>query len=97
MNPRKPQRMKSRSAGISLEPQLVQRARVLAAQRGYNGLSALVRALLIRELSGKAHLPPAPNAAADLESASTPMLGDLAERGSRPKRQRQARPSVRRR
>jgi hypothetical protein len=94
MNPRKPDRMKSKSAGIALEPDLVKRARVLAAQRGFNSLSALVRVLLLRELSGgKVQLPPASTAAADLESASTPMLGDDPPARSSKPRQRVRQPA----
>jgi hypothetical protein len=101
MNPRKPQRIKSKSAGISLEPELVQQARVLAAQRGLNSLSALVRALLVRELGrppndlGKAQAPLASIAAIGSESALTPMLGDAGGGGKqkprRPVRQSAAR------
>ena len=58
MNPKKPQSEKSKSAGISLPPDLAQRARVLSAQRGFSGLSGLVRNLLAKELeqSGRADL-----------------------------------------
>jgi hypothetical protein len=50
MNPKKPKAAKSKSAGVSLEPDLARKARELGAARGHNTFSAFVRWLLLREL-----------------------------------------------
>jgi hypothetical protein len=50
MNPKKPKAAQSKSAGVSLEPDLARKARVLGAARGFNTFSAFVRWLLLREL-----------------------------------------------
>lgn len=51
MNPKKPKSRKSKSAGISLEPDLIKRAKDFAKKNGFGSLSNLVRFLLTQELS----------------------------------------------
>jgi metal-responsive CopG/Arc/MetJ family transcriptional regulator len=51
MNPKKPKSRKSRSAGISLEPELKRQAKELAETRGFNSLSALVRSMLMSAIN----------------------------------------------
>ena len=50
MNPKKPNSRKSKSAGISLEPDLIKRAKDFAEKNGFGSLSNLVRFLLTQEL-----------------------------------------------
>lgn len=50
MNPKKPKSRKSKSAGISLEPDLIKRAKDFAEKNGFGSLSNLVRFLLTQEL-----------------------------------------------
>lgn len=51
MNPRKPVSRKSKSAGISLEPDLIKRSKDFAESNGFGSLSNWVRFLLTQELS----------------------------------------------
>ena len=50
MNPKKPKTRKSKSAGISLEPDLIKLGRGFAEENGFHNLSNLVRFLLTQEL-----------------------------------------------
>ena len=50
MNPKKPKSRKSKSAGISLEPDLIKRAKDFSEKNGFGSLSNLVRFLLTQEL-----------------------------------------------
>ena len=51
MNPKKPISRKSKSAGISLEPDVIKRSKVFAEKNGFGSLSNWVRFLLTQELS----------------------------------------------
>lgn len=51
MNPKKPTSRKSKSAGISLEPDLIKRSKEFAEKNGFGSLSNWVRFLLTQELS----------------------------------------------
>ena len=51
MNPKKPISRKSKSAGISLEPDLIKRSKDFAEKNGFGSLSNWVRFLLTQELS----------------------------------------------
>lgn len=51
MNPKKPSSRKSKSAGISLEPDLIKRSKEFAEKNGFGSLSNWVRFLLTQELS----------------------------------------------
>jgi len=51
MNPKKPASRKSKSAGISLEPDLIKRGKEFASKNGLGSLSNFVRFLLTQELS----------------------------------------------
>jgi hypothetical protein len=51
MNPKKPKSRKSKSAGISLEPDLIKRGKDFAEKNGMKSLSNFVRFLLTQELS----------------------------------------------
>ncbi len=51
MNPKKPIARKSKSAGISLEPELTRDARELAERMGFGSLSNYTRFLLTQELA----------------------------------------------
>lgn len=51
MNPKKPKSRKSKSAGISLEPDLIKRSKEFAEKNGFGSLSNWVRFLLTQELS----------------------------------------------
>ena len=51
MNPKKPKERKSRSAGISLEPDLISAGKDHAKKSGLNSLSSLVRVLLVKALN----------------------------------------------
>lgn len=50
MNPKKPKSRKAKSAGISLEPDLIKSAKDFAERNGFGSLSNWVRFLLTREL-----------------------------------------------
>jgi hypothetical protein len=50
MNPKKPISRKSKSAGISLEPDLIKRSKDFADKNGFGSLSNWVRFLLTQEL-----------------------------------------------
>jgi hypothetical protein len=50
MNPKKPISRKSKSAGISLEPDLIKRSKDFAEKNGFGSLSNWVRFLLTQEL-----------------------------------------------
>jgi len=54
MNPKKPKHLKSRHAGISLEPGLIKAVRNKARDEGFRSLSAYVRFLLTAELKKSA-------------------------------------------
>jgi hypothetical protein len=54
MNPKKPEHLKSRHAGISLEPGLIKAVRKKARDEGFRSLSAYVRFLLTAELKKSA-------------------------------------------
>ena len=51
MNPKKPKERKSRSAGISLEPDLISAGKDHAKKSGLVSLSSLVRVLLVKALN----------------------------------------------
>jgi hypothetical protein len=51
VNPKKPISRKSKSAGISLEPDLIKRSKDFADKNGFGSLSNWVRFLLTQELS----------------------------------------------
>lgn len=51
MNPKKPKERKSRSAGISLEPDLISAGKDHAKKSGLISLSSLVRVLLVKALN----------------------------------------------
>jgi hypothetical protein len=57
MNPKKPTSRKSKSAGISLEPDLIKRSKEFAEKNGFGSLSNWVRFLLTQELSRAAGNP----------------------------------------
>jgi len=57
MNPKKPISRKSKSAGISLEPDLIKRSKDFAEKNGFGSLSNWVRFLLTQELSRAAGNP----------------------------------------
>ena len=50
MNPKKPVARKSKSAGISLEPALIKKAKEFSEKNGFGSLSNYVRFLLTQEL-----------------------------------------------
>jgi hypothetical protein len=50
MNPKKPISRKSKSAGISLEPDVIKRSKDFADKNGFGSLSNWVRFLLTQEL-----------------------------------------------
>jgi hypothetical protein len=51
MNPKKPKKLKSKPAGISLEPALTDAARGIAKREGYASLSAYVRFVLTQAVN----------------------------------------------
>lgn len=51
MNPKKPKKLKSKPAGISLEPALTDAARDIARREGYASLSAYVRFVLTQAVN----------------------------------------------
>ena len=51
MNPKKPKKLKSKPAGISLEPALTDAARDIAKREGYASLSAYVRFVLTQAVN----------------------------------------------
>ena len=51
MNPKKPKKLKSVPAGISLEPALTDAARAIAKREGYGTLSAYVRFVLTQAVN----------------------------------------------
>ena len=57
MNPKKPISRKSKSAGISLEPDLIKGSKDFAEKNGFGSLSNWVRFLLTQELSRAAGNP----------------------------------------
>ena len=55
MNPKIPKSRKSRSAGISLEPDLIRDSKEYAVKNGYGKLSVLVRKLLTDTINDAAN------------------------------------------
>jgi hypothetical protein len=51
MNPKLDPKQKSKSSGISLEPDLIKRGKVFAEKNGFGSLSNLTRFLLTQELN----------------------------------------------
>lgn len=51
MNPKKPKQLKSKPAGISLEPAVTDAARAIAKREGYSSLSAYVRFVLTQAIN----------------------------------------------
>jgi hypothetical protein len=51
LNPKKPKKLKSKPAGISLEPALTDAARVISKREGYASLSAYVRFVLTQAVN----------------------------------------------
>jgi hypothetical protein len=51
VNPKKPKALRSKPAGISLEPKLIDSARVIAKREGYWSLSAYVRYVLTQAVN----------------------------------------------
>jgi hypothetical protein len=51
MNPKKDPKDKSKSSGISLEPELINRAKLFAKNNGFGSLSNFARFLITQELN----------------------------------------------
>jgi len=90
MNPKKPDRLRAKSAGISLEPDLIQKLRVHAAKEGFNTLSALARHVLTKlleqgpdEIGEGKDLSPQDNAPAAKRDLAPGSMGLRRQRHSR--------------
>lgn len=86
MNPKKPKSRLSKSAGISLEPNLIKRGKDFAEKNGFGSLSNWTRFLLTQELSraeGKASytlqenspIDPLPHNGGDAGNSLDPSVG----------------------
>jgi len=51
MNPKKDPKQKAKSSGISLEPELINRAKIFAKNNGFGSLSNFARFLITQELN----------------------------------------------
>lgn len=91
MNPKKPKSRKSKSAGISLEPDLIKRGKDFAERNGFGSLSNWTRFLLTQELSkadGKASYTlqennptdPLPHIGGNAKNSLDPSAGGLNNR-----------------
>lgn len=104
MNPKKPKSLKSKSAGISLEPDLIKRGKDFAEKNGFGSLSNWVRFLLTQELSradGKVSytlqesspMDPQPHNGGAASNTLNPSVGGSKTQGIRYPTKRQAKSS----
>lgn len=77
MNPKKPDRMKAKSAGISMQPELTAEARIVAAEKRFSGLSGWVQQLVAEGIEAHRRLK---LAAEQLEQSGRRDLQPSAER-----------------